>query len=211
MISPEKHIEALVKDCERVASDIRQLEAMVDKFIGFGITIVSAGFAYGVSSRITEIFFILPVAMFGIYYVFIERMRTIVWLGAYKRALEDKINLLAETLVFDWEMLVQEHRGRGDVIVWSVNVVYAIALVAVTGFSVYRINDASLAGQYKWWVVPSYIAFIVILILLLFLCGHRWLTAYKPAYEQSRRSLGLNDPKIQNLKSNDGFAPVLPR
>ena len=103
MILPEQHIEILAKECERIAADIRHFEAMVEKFTGLGITIIGAGFAYGLAQNVNEIFFVLPVGLFGIYYVFIERMRTILWLGAYKRALEDKINELAKDTVVNWE------------------------------------------------------------------------------------------------------------
>ena len=109
---------ARYQECERVASDIRQLESMVDRFTGLGITVVGAGFAYGLSStwHADEIFFLLPVGLSGIYYVCFDRMRTILWLGAYKRALEDRINELSQKTVLNWEYLVQEHRGTADII-----------------------------------------------------------------------------------------------
>lgn len=195
MISTEQHIETLAKECERVAADIRHFEAMTEKFTGLGITIIGAGFAYGLAQNVNEIFFVLPVGLFGIYYVFIERMRTILWLGAYKRALEDKINELAKDTVLNWEYLIQEHRGRADVIVWSGNIIYVLILGATVIYSVFRLNK--IDGMHVW--SPSmwlYGGLMVALIALLIGCLVCWLTAYAPAYKLSKKAVGLSSAEL---------------
>jgi len=195
MISPEQHVEILAKDSERVSADIRQLESMVDKFIAFGVAVIGAGFAYGLqaSPRVNEIFFVLPVALFGVYYVFFERMRTIVWLGAYKRALEDKINEISGTTVLKWEYLVQEHRGRADIIAVSVNVVYALILIGVVAYSWFKVRAIySTEAFFGVRVDFVYTAVVIVLVLLLALCIRRWSTAYSPAYALSREMLTVS-------------------
>lgn len=190
MISAEKHVEILARESDRVSTDIRQFESMVDRFIGFGITVIGAGFTYGVAQHADQVFFVLPIALFGIYYVFLERMRTIVWLGAYKRALEDRINEVSEDIVLNWEYLIQEGRGRADVIAFSGNFVYVLILVGVVGYSLFRVND--VYGTQTMYGVPIlYVCIFVVLILttLLLLCIVRLLTVYAPAYKLSRKAL----------------------
>jgi hypothetical protein len=192
MTSPGEHIEVLVNESDRVSTDIRQLESMVDKFIGFGIALIGAGFTYGVAQHAEEVFFLLPVAMFGIYYIFFDRMRTILWLGAYKRAVEDKINELSEGIVVNWEKLVQEHRGRADIIVLSGNFVYFLILLGVVGYSLIRVNNVyemqTVCGVRIGYI---YAALVALLAVLLGLCIWRFFTAYPPAYRLSREMLGV--------------------
>lgn len=201
-MTPKEHIEALLKESDRVSTDIRQLESMVDKFIGFGITIIVAGFAYGLSAHLNEMFFVLPIALFGIYYIFFERMRTILWLGAYKRALEDKINEISETPIVNWEFLIQEHRGRVDVIVFSTNTVYFMILIGIIGFSLLRLNDDPQFGTqivFGIRIISIYTAIIVFLAILLALCIWHWATVYRPAYDLSRRAIGVVGPRHKSI------------
>jgi hypothetical protein len=65
-LSNEKYIELLVKEYERISSDIRIIESTNDKVVGFGLTLVGAGFAYGVQQNIVEMFFFLPIALIGV-------------------------------------------------------------------------------------------------------------------------------------------------
>jgi hypothetical protein len=42
------------------------IESTNDKVVGFGLTLVGAGFAYGVQQNIVEMFFFLPIALIGV-------------------------------------------------------------------------------------------------------------------------------------------------
>jgi hypothetical protein len=194
MISTEQHIETLAKECERIAADIRHFEAMVEKFTGLGITIIGAGFAYGLAQDVNEIFFVLPVGLFGIYYVFIERMRTILWLGAYKRALEDKINELANETVLNWEYLIRKHRGRADVIVRSGNIIYVLILGTTIVYSLFRLDkiEGMHLGSPLMWIYGGLMVFLVSLLIGCLVC---WLSAYAPAYKLSKKAVGLLPPE----------------
>jgi hypothetical protein len=165
---------------------------MVEKFVGFGITIVGAGFAYGLAQKVDEVFFVLPVAMFGIYYVFLERMRTILWLGAYKRAVEEKINELSERTVLKWEYLIQEHRGRVDIIVLSTNLVYGLILIAVVLISVVRIKNSAIYGtstKYGIEILYGFSFLMIFLFAMLVGCLLFWKAAYPPAYKASQDAI----------------------
>ena len=196
MISVQQHIDILTKESDRASTDVRHFEAMVEKFVGFGITIVAAGFAYGIAQKVDEVFFVLPVAMFGIYYVFLERMRTILWLGAYKRAVEEKINELAGATVVKWEYLIQEHRGRVDIIVVSTNTVYTLILIAVIVFSVARIKNSAAYGTstaYGTFIFYGFSLLLTVLFGMLVWCVLFWKAVYPPAYRASQEAIELHN------------------
>jgi hypothetical protein len=113
----------LIKENDRLSVDIRSLEAMLDKFMGFGVTVISIGFTYGVEKELIAMFCFLPVAMLGLLFFTADRMRSMMWLGGYKHAVEDRIN----QLVGDRDKLGEAgtgHRGRNDVIIKSTYVIY---------------------------------------------------------------------------------------
>jgi len=181
-----KHIDVIAREIDRVCADIRHLESMVDKFVGFGMTIVGAGLAIGLVSKTNEVFFALPIGIFGIYFMFLDRMRSILYLGAYKRALEEKLNALAKTAVLRWERIVWKHRGR-DVIVWSIDFVYLIVLAGAVGFSLIKIAS----GAYSAHIVWGYVVLVCALEILLGFCVIRWFRVYAPAYDACKSELGL--------------------
>jgi hypothetical protein len=201
MISVQQHIDILAKESDRASTDVRHFETMVEKFVGFGISIVAAGFAYGIAQKVDEVFFVLPVAMFGIYYVFIERMRTILWLGAYKRAVEEKMNELAGATLVKWEYLIQEHRGRVDIIVVSTNVVYVLILIAVVIFSVLRIKNSAAYGidaAHGALIFYGFSLLLVSLFGMLVWCVLFLKSAYPPAYNASQEAIELEGQKNRN-------------
>jgi hypothetical protein len=59
--------EALQREYERVASDIRGIETSNDKAIGFGLTVVGVGLAYGIKEDIAVVFPFLPIALIGVF------------------------------------------------------------------------------------------------------------------------------------------------
>ena len=189
MLAQEKQVEFLAKESERISADIRHLETMTDRFIGFGFTIIGAGFAYGLGAKADEIFFVLPVGLLGIFFIYLDRLRSMQWLGAYKRAIEDKINRLSETQISRWEFLVQEHRGRGDVIVISTYFVYLLVLCGVVGFSLYKIHDL-----YGVRASLPFFALLTLMLGLLALSVKRWLKAYDLAYGLSGSTLNSTQP-----------------
>jgi hypothetical protein len=141
---------------------------------------------------VDEVFFVLPVAMFGIYYVFLERMRTILWLGAYKRAVEEKINELSGRTVLKWEYLIQEHRGRVDIIVLSTNLVYGLILIATAIVSIARIKNSVTYGTntaYGTEILYGFSLLLLFLFAMLVGCLLFWKAAYQPAYKASQDAI----------------------
>jgi hypothetical protein len=54
------HIELLTKENDRLSVDIRSLESMNERFLAAGMTVIGAGFAYGIDKREMLIFYVLP-------------------------------------------------------------------------------------------------------------------------------------------------------
>jgi hypothetical protein len=129
-------LDALIKESERLSADIRSLEAMNEKFLGFGITIIGAGLAYGIKEEVAPMFPGLPIALFGVLYMMLDRLRSMMWLGGYKREIEDRINSLSGFRIANWERLVVESRGRGDIIVISVSITLFLILLGVAAYCI---------------------------------------------------------------------------
>ena len=127
--------EALQREYERVASDIRGIETSNDKAIGFGLTVVGVGLAYGVKEDIAVVFLFLPIALIGVFLYGILQYHNLFWLGGYKRAVEEKINEISGRTVICWEDLVQTQRRRVNAINIGLTVVYVVVLIAVASIS----------------------------------------------------------------------------
>ena len=132
-------IQTLLKEYERVSTDIRAIETMNDKVVGFGLTIGGAAFAYGIQQNIAEVFFVVPVALIGVFFYATLQYYNMYWLGGYKRAVEDRINVLSRQVVLGWEALVETRRKRVNIINASLVSIYLALLVAATGYSLFRI------------------------------------------------------------------------
>ena len=123
-LSNEHSIATLMAEYERVSADVRGIETMNDKVVGFGITLVGAGFAYGVQQNIIEMFFFLPIALIGVMLYAILQYYNIFWFGGYKRAIEDKVNHLAGGILLSWETIITKRRRRLHAINVSMAAVY---------------------------------------------------------------------------------------
>jgi hypothetical protein len=139
--SPEdiRDRETLQKEYERLATDIRGIETANDKAIGFGLTIVGLGLAYGIKENLALVFIFLPIALMGVFLYGTLQYHNLFWLGGYKRAVEEKINELAGRNVISWEALVQQRRGRVNVINVGLTLVYLGIFVAVASISTERV------------------------------------------------------------------------
>jgi hypothetical protein len=181
-VAPE--IEALAKENDRLSVDIRSLESMIDKFMGFGVTVIGIGFTYGVKEELVPVFFFLPVAMLGLLFFTADRMRSMMWLGGYKHAVEDRINQLVGVTVTSWEKLVQDYRGRGDVIIKSTYVIYLLlfgGIIIYSGLKVFMFNV---------WAGGAFSGVMIVLVVLLIASVRRLNSSYPEAYKLSSAMLG---------------------
>lgn len=157
-------IDVLMKEYERVCSDIRAIEIAVDRIVAIGITIVGAGFAYGLQHNINEVFFFLPVGLIGIFLLASHQQYKMYWFGGYKRAIEDYVNKQFGILLLNWEKVVQIKRHRIDIINGSLNAVYLASLIGCSYFSMYRIF-IKYGAEIGYWY--SFVIIILTIVLLI--------------------------------------------
>jgi hypothetical protein len=176
--------ETLQKEYERLATDIRGIETANDKAIGFGLTIVGLGLAYGIKENLALVFIFLPIALMGVFLYGTLQYHNLFWLGGYKRAVEEKINELAGRSVISWEALVQMRRGRVNVINIGLTLVYLGIFVAVASISTERVWSA-----YNYKIGLPFVAIEVALAALLALGVRRVFHGYDEALKYGRKTL----------------------
>jgi len=105
----------LLKEYERLCVEVRLVEANIEKAIAFGLSIVTASFAVGVAQHVHEVFFVIPVAIGGVFFYATMLYTYIFSIGGYKRHVEDQLNEIAEEKILIWEELVSI-RQRNNII-----------------------------------------------------------------------------------------------
>jgi hypothetical protein len=179
-------IDILHKEYERVASHIRLLEATNDKIVGFGISIIVAGFAYGIQYKIAEIFFFLPVALIGVFLYATLQYYNLFWLGGYACAVEELINELAGHTLLYWETLIQSQRPRTNLNNIGLVLLYLGIFVAITLYSVDHVF-----ALYDRWLAWVDAGVVFSFTSLLFFAVRNMMGAYRQSYEASTQALRL--------------------
>lgn len=182
----ESDIAILLQEYERASTDIRAIETMNDKVVGFGLTIGGAAVAYGVQAKIIEIFFIVPIALIAVFFYATLQYHNMFWLGGYKRAIEDYINSRSGHVVLGWEALVETRRKRVNIINASLVSIYLALLVTATGYSLYRIIPTQ-----PHTIGLLYSAVVVLLMVLLVFAVRQMFAAFSYSYAASREIFGL--------------------
>src|SRR3972149_9774154 len=87
-------IEVLLHEHESVSQGIRSQIESNEKIMSLGLTVLGAGTVYGLKEKINEMFFLLPIGVFGLmlYTIFINTVA--MSYGGYKQYLEERINAL---------------------------------------------------------------------------------------------------------------------
>jgi hypothetical protein len=183
-------LQTFLKEYERVSSDIRVIEAMNDKVVGFGLTIVGAGFAYGIQQNLLLTFFFLPLGFLGVFFYATLQYHNMFWLGGYKRALEEKINELSERTVLRWEALVETRRQRVNVINASLVSIYLVLLVSAVAYSFARIiaNFSPMIAYAFAVVILTFAVLLVISIGQMFRAFARSYSASRELFEMPHKS-----------------------
>ena len=142
-------LEVLLKENDRLSTDIRAMEQTAERYLTGGLAIIAAAMAYGgtptnstnASNDRIFVWYFVPLALFGLMIMTIDKYRNIMWLGGYKRAIEEKINTLLSDSVACWETFMEAQRAKPDVIF--------IGLALFTGgFQVF----ASFYSLYRIWI-----------------------------------------------------------
>lgn len=103
MVSPEKKIEILSKQCETIDSKITSFELLGLRVVTLGTTVVIGLLALSIKEKSDIALVILPFAMYALLFYWINVTTWILSFGGYKKHLEERINSLAGEPLLLWE------------------------------------------------------------------------------------------------------------
>lgn len=169
-----------------MSADIRVIETTNDKVVGFGLTIVGAGFAYGIQQHLLPVFFFLPVGFLGVFFYATLQYHNMFWFGGYKRALEENINELSGRTVLRWEALVETRRQHVNVINASLVSIYLMLLASAVAYSF-----AQIVNNFSSLVAYVFAMVILILMVLLVVSVRQMFSAFTRSYSASRELFGM--------------------
>lgn len=146
----------------RVCDEIRSIESNNDKVLRLAITLIGAGFLYGIKSNLMEMYYFMPFAIAGVFSYGVLQYYFIYSYGGYKKNLERNINNILRAPVLIWEDIV-ETRPRYNIVFFPVIFVYIIILIFID----YYCLDA-IIQQGNIYITTMYLlsmcAFIVLLL-----------------------------------------------
>jgi hypothetical protein len=173
--------EMLRSEYERMCVEIRAIEANNEKAIAFGLSIISAAFAVGIAQHVREIFFIVPVAIVGVFFYAVLMYTYVFSMGGYKAFLEDRLNELMGSRFLLWERLVQV-RQKDNMIRPAMVCIYLLISSVLTYVSIMNIFDGYgfLVG---WAVLLVTLSLLLVLVFAL----RRMLRMYHQIYERANR------------------------
>lgn len=132
--------QVLLKEYERLCTDIRSIESTNEKILGLGFTLIGLGATAGIFQKVAPIFFVLPIAVVGIIAYAAVCYLCIYSMGGYKRHLEDCINAQAEETILVWEQLVR-FRERASINGHVLRAIYLVISVSIFGISILQLSE----------------------------------------------------------------------
>jgi hypothetical protein len=178
--------DLLIKDYEITCAQIRDMVSYSDRMFGVGVTLVAAGFSYGVKEKLAEV--IIAVSFLNIaLLVFASSLYTGIFaLGGYRRRIEEELNgILGGDSVLRWESVVPAavHRSlpmRGFV---------ALLLCLLVAVNYYGWRSAtSLLSSHPNLLLLIQIAYVASGALLI-ACYASTAATYQRAYDLSKRTV----------------------
>lgn len=180
-ISREDLVNHLHQEYERAATHIRMLESVNDKIVSIAVTLIVAGFGYGLRENIDVVFLFLPIGFIGVFLYTSLQYVNMFWMGGYARAVEEKVNALTGSRVIYWETLVATVRPRRNVSNVALIGLYLVLFVGITSQCFSRVF-----AHYGMGVGWAYAGFILFCSLCLLLSTREMLSAYERSYQASK-------------------------
>jgi hypothetical protein len=132
--------QVLLKEYERLCTDIRSIESANEKILGLGFTLIGLGATAGIAQEVAPIFFVLPIAVVGIIAYAAVSYLCIFSMGGYKRHLEDLLNAQAGETLLVWERLVRL-RERSSVNGHALRGIYLVISVSIFAISILQLSE----------------------------------------------------------------------
>jgi hypothetical protein len=152
----KRRCDVLLQEYDRTSKDISAMMGKNEQIVTIGLALLTFGFTFGLKEHIRVVFLIIPIGVliFLYYTVFVYSM--IMWLGGYRRWLEQRINQALfssqdpEDLLL-WETIVSKQLiHRSIVIKWFVASIATLSATIVTVSLWYTAKEYDLLICLVW-------------------------------------------------------------
>jgi hypothetical protein len=146
-----------------------------------GLTVLSAGFVYGIKENLEEILLVLPIGLYGVIFYAIFNTTIVLTLGGHKKYLAERINTYFGEELLIWESVANKiiHRNIAQICLHFLYAVFLIASVLV-GY-----NSASSNSYLKLYIAVI-TGLSIALVISLIVMGK----AFNKSYSISKNSWG---------------------
>lgn len=186
----DQELSVLLREYDRVCVEIRAIESQNDKIVGFGLTIIGAGGAYGLAQHLSQVFVVLPFMFLAVFFYAVLQYHNIFWYGGYNKALEERINHMIGVRVLTWESNVfTKQRARVHFANLSLVTIYIILLISTSIYSSFQVFTA-----YGELAALAETGANVILLVALLVALRNTFRAFDQAYRVTRENFqGASD------------------
>jgi hypothetical protein len=183
MDKESQDVELLLSQYKILSEDIRSVEAMSEKVLGVGFTLISALIVYCLKESIREIYFASTPAYLGLLLFMSSQYNTVFWKGGHKRSIEIQINIITGRNTLIWEELAEHGRKRFTFQNAMFGAFLLLSLLVVFLFSLTRI--------WTYFGFSPAIAYGMISVVLFFSLVLSILDGAKKFEESKRASLAI--------------------
>ena len=138
--------ELLLQEYLRLCTEVRSVESSNDRIVALLLAVLGVGATAGLSSRVVEVFFVIPWLAVGVGAFAGSNYMAIYSLAAYKDYLSVQLNKEAGEDILFWEAVVSAREKRnllGKLLI----AIYGAVALGLIGLSVYQIYQ-----HYPLWI-----------------------------------------------------------
>lgn len=181
MADAAEKLSVLKSEYERMCTEIRSVEANNEKTVAFGLSIITAAFAVGAAQHVCEIFFIIPIAITGVFFYAVLMYTFVFSMGGYKAFLEERLNELMGSQFLLWEQLVQV-RQRDNMVRPALVSIYLLIAGVLTYVSV-----TGIMTKYGFSAGMIELLVVLLLLMVLLLSLMRMEAMYQRIYSSAKK------------------------
>lgn len=187
--SDKVKIDLWVKECETLGATITNLMLLSARVIGIGSGIVFAVLALVFKEKAYDVVLLLPVAMFALFFYFINLHTSILEMGGYKKRIEEEINRIMGQPLYIWEsgLVGRRHTNLANVFLF---IIFTLILLVCITASLYVSSK-----QHPSWVLYCNIIVLSIFSLGILISVKRMRGAHRRTYADASELL-ISDKKI---------------
>ena len=192
--SDKVKIDLLVKQSENLGSEITSFMILSARVIGIGSGIVFAVLALALKEKIHDVILALPVAMFALFFYFINLHTSILEMGGYNKRIEEEINRMVGYPVCLWEigLVSRRHTNLANVFLAVIFNLILLLCLAVSLYVSYK--------HHPLWVLYCNVSTMAIFTLGLIISIKRMRGAHHRTYMDACR-LCASDSMVRAIST----------